>query len=118
MVLFCFLLSHYCGPGTLRDLDLVDNPLVCTCDLMWYKEWSTSLGEKEDEQMSRKRTVCTLGSSNVHQREIKLSDLPKQLVCEGEKGGRRSPNSAPSASLSGSFIALLVAAADLVCIVF
>ncbi|XP_026681002.1 leucine-rich repeat-containing G-protein coupled receptor 4-like [Diaphorina citri] len=53
---------------TLRDLDLVDNPLVCTCDLMWYKEWSTSLGEKEDEQMSRKRTVCTLGSSNVHQR--------------------------------------------------
>jgi hypothetical protein len=51
-------------------------------------------------------------------REIKLSDLPKQLVCEGEKGGRRSPNSAPSASLSGSFIALLVAAADLVCIVF
>ncbi|KAI5694844.1 hypothetical protein M8J75_006553 [Diaphorina citri] len=157
---------------TLRDLDLVDNPLVCTCDLMWYKEWSTSLGEKEDEQMSRKRTVCTLGSSNVHQREyvvdeasfehqfkckllleadqyarshrsrdpnasarltlnhsvllatalalteIKLSDLPKQLVCEGEKGGRRSPNSAPSASLSGSFIALLVAAADLVCIVF
>ncbi|KAL1450978.1 hypothetical protein WDU94_003280 [Cyamophila willieti] len=88
---------------------------------MWYKEWSTSLGEKEDEQMSKKRTVCTLGSNNVHQREIKLSDLPKQLRCEGEKGGRRSSkDSGPAtAPLPRSTMALFLAFIGYqICIVF
>lgn len=51
----------------------VDNPLVCDCELQWYKNWLRNLKDKDDEMMQKKRTVCTMPHEH---REYNLQNLP------------------------------------------
>ncbi|CAH1122338.1 unnamed protein product [Ceutorhynchus assimilis] len=58
---------------TLRVVDLMDNPLLCDCELQWYKNWLRNLKDKDDEMMQKKRTVCTMQHEH---REYSLQSLP------------------------------------------
>lgn len=50
-----------------------DNPLLCDCELQWYKNWLRNLKDKDDEMMQKKRTVCTMQHEH---REYSLQSLP------------------------------------------
>ncbi|KYB25652.1 hypothetical protein TcasGA2_TC032528 [Tribolium castaneum] len=58
---------------TLRVVDIMDNPLLCNCELQWYKNWLRSLKDKDDEMMQKKRTVCMMQQEH---REYNLQNLP------------------------------------------
>ncbi|KRT79589.1 hypothetical protein AMK59_7218 [Oryctes borbonicus] len=60
---------------TLKVIDIMDNPLVCDCDLQWYGNWINSL--KDDDIMHKKRTVCMM--SHEH-REYNLQNLPLEKM--------------------------------------
>lgn len=42
----------------------VDNPLVSDCELYWYPAWLQNLGDKDDEIVSKKRTVRMMPSEH------------------------------------------------------
>ncbi|KAJ8910443.1 hypothetical protein NQ315_016988 [Exocentrus adspersus] len=64
---------------TLRVVDIMDNPLICNCELQWYKNWLSTLKDKDDEMMQKKRTVCTIQKEH---REYSLQNLPlEKLEC-------------------------------------
>lgn len=68
-----------------------DNPLICNCELRWYTAWLGNLRDKDDERMSRKRTVCTM--PNEH-REYSVQNIPlERMGCVGENAGRTSSTS-------------------------
>lgn len=54
-----------------------DNPLVCDCELQWYKNWLSTLKDKDDEMMQKKRTVCTIQHEH---REYSLQSLPLEKM--------------------------------------
>lgn len=57
----------------------IDNPLVCDCELQWYKNWMKNLRDKDDEMMQKKRTVCMMSQEH---REYSLQNLPlEKLHC-------------------------------------
>ncbi|XP_030760953.1 leucine-rich repeats and immunoglobulin-like domains protein 2 [Sitophilus oryzae] len=58
---------------TLRVVDIMDNPLLCDCELQWYKNWLRNPKDKDDEMMQKKRTVCTMQHEH---REYSLQSLP------------------------------------------
>lgn len=58
-------------------LNLTDNPLLCDCELQWYRNWLKTLKDKDDEMMQKKRTVCTM--QNEH-REYSLQSLPLEKM--------------------------------------
>ncbi|KAL0272313.1 UNVERIFIED_CONTAM: hypothetical protein PYX00_005338 [Menopon gallinae] len=71
---------------TLRIVDISDNPLICDCELQWYKNWLTSLRGKEDEAMHKKRVVCLMASEH---REYGIQNLPlDKMNCVGKNMGR------------------------------
>ncbi|KAF2886388.1 hypothetical protein ILUMI_19785, partial [Ignelater luminosus] len=53
------------------------NPLVCDCELQWYKNWLKNLREKDDEMMQKKRTVCIMPQEH---REYNLQNLPLEKM--------------------------------------
>ncbi|XP_076162218.1 uncharacterized protein LOC143144078 isoform X2 [Ptiloglossa arizonensis] len=73
---------------TLRHIDITDNPLICDCELRWYSAWLGNLRDKDDERMSKKRTVCTM--TNEH-REYAVQNIPlERMGCVGKNAGRTS----------------------------
>lgn len=54
-----------------------DNPLVCDCELQWYKNWRKNLRDKDDDLMQKKRTVCMM---NHEHREYSLTNLPLEKM--------------------------------------
>lgn len=54
-----------------------DNPLICDCDLQWYRNWIKGLKDKDDEMMQKKRTVCLYSQD---QREYSLQSLPLEKM--------------------------------------
>lgn len=54
-------------------LNLTDNPLVCDCDLQWYRTWLKNLKDKDEDILQKKRTVCMMQHEH---REYHLMDLP------------------------------------------
>ncbi|KAK6625529.1 hypothetical protein RUM43_005828 [Polyplax serrata] len=78
---------------TLRVVDIMDNPLICDCELTWYKEWLKNLRGKDDETMHKKRIVCTMVSEH---REYNIQNLPvDKMNCVGKNLGQ-TYNGAPS----------------------
>lgn len=76
---------------TLRVVDIVDNPLVCDCELRWYKEWLKNLKTKDDESLNKKRIVCTMASEH---REYSVQELPlDKMNCVGKNLGQIYPSS-------------------------
>ncbi|XP_073972198.1 uncharacterized protein isoform X2 [Rhodnius prolixus] len=77
---------------TLRVVDIMDNPLICDCELRWYKEWMKNLKDKDDEMMQKKRTVCTMIQQH---REYHVQDMPLDIMnCVGKNMERTSANGA------------------------
>ncbi|CAK9831514.1 Leucine-rich repeats and immunoglobulin-like domains protein 2 [Anthophora retusa] len=73
---------------TLRQIDITDNPLICDCELRWYSVWLGNLRDKDDERMSRKRTVCTMMNER---REYSVQNIPlERMGCVGKNTGRTS----------------------------
>ncbi|XP_011631321.1 slit homolog 1 protein-like [Pogonomyrmex barbatus] len=78
-----FILSPFCS-FTFR----VDNPLICDCDLRWYPAWLANLRDKDDEMMSKKRTVCTMP---MEHREYSVQNIPlERMGCAGKNAGKFS----------------------------
>uniref|UniRef100_A0A0K8T373 LRRCT domain-containing protein n=2 Tax=Lygus hesperus TaxID=30085 RepID=A0A0K8T373_LYGHE len=79
---------------TLRVVDIMDNPLLCDCELRWYKDWLKNLKDKDDEMMQKKRTVCTMEHEH---REYPVQSMPlDRMNCVGKNMERTSASSAPS----------------------
>ncbi|KAK2584463.1 hypothetical protein KPH14_006838 [Odynerus spinipes] len=73
---------------TLRHIDITDNPLICDCELRWYPAWLKNLRDKDDEIMSKKRTVCTMPSEH---REYSVQHIPlEKMGCVRKKAERTS----------------------------
>ncbi|XP_031781041.1 leucine-rich repeats and immunoglobulin-like domains protein 2 isoform X4 [Nasonia vitripennis] len=70
-----------------------DNPLLCDCELHWFTIWLSNLREKDEEIMSKKRTVCTMLQEH---REYLVQKMPLQKL-----GCIKSKN--PERALSTSF---------------
>ncbi|KMQ97234.1 leucine-rich repeats and immunoglobulin-like domains protein 2 protein [Lasius niger] len=69
-------------------IGLEDNPLICDCDLRWYSTWLGNLRDKDDEMMSKKRTVCTMVSEH---REYSVQNIPlDRMGCVGKNAGKYS----------------------------
>ncbi|VVD01229.1 unnamed protein product, partial [Leptidea sinapis] len=69
---------------TLRVVDIMDNPLICDCDLAWYEAWLSGLRDRDDEMMQKKRTVCTM--VNEH-REYSVAKMPfDKMNCKRKPG--------------------------------
>lgn len=62
---------------TLRVVDIMDNPLICNCQLRWYEAWLSGLRDRDDEMMQKKRTLCTM--PNEH-REFSVASLPLEKM--------------------------------------
>jgi hypothetical protein len=62
---------------TRRVVDIMDNPLLCNCELQWYKNWLRTLKDKDDEMMQKKRTVCMMQQEH---REYSLQNLPLEKM--------------------------------------
>ncbi|CAA9993289.1 unnamed protein product [Nesidiocoris tenuis] len=91
---------------TLRVVDIMDNPLLCDCELRWYKEWIKNLKDKDDEMMQKKRTVCTM--ENEH-REYPVQNMPMdRMNCVGKNMERTSASSAPTLIVSALLPPLLM----------
>ncbi|XP_014246409.1 protein slit [Cimex lectularius] len=73
---------------TLRVVDIMDNPLVCDCELRWYRDWLKNLKDKDDEMMQKKRTVCTMVQEH---REYPVQNMPlDKMNCVGKNMERIS----------------------------
>ncbi|KAI4504455.1 hypothetical protein M0802_000005 [Mischocyttarus mexicanus] len=75
---------------TLRHIDITDNPLICDCELRWYPAWLQNLRDKDDEIMSKKRTVCMMPSEH---REYSVQNIPlEKMGCVRKNTERMSSN--------------------------
>ncbi|XP_028162179.1 leucine-rich repeat LGI family member 3-like [Ostrinia furnacalis] len=76
---------------TLRVVDIMDNPLICDCELAWYEAWLAGLRDRDDEMMQKKRTVCTM--LNEH-REYSVAKMPLEKMSCKRKPAYGRPSSA------------------------
>lgn len=64
-----------------------DNPLICNCELRWYSVWLGNLRDKDDEMMSKKRTVCMMATEH---REYSVQNIPlDRMGCAGKNAAGR-----------------------------
>ncbi|KAL1498068.1 hypothetical protein ABEB36_008925 [Hypothenemus hampei] len=92
---------------TLRVVDLMDNPLMCACELQWYKNWLRNLKEKDDEMMQKKRTVCYMQQEH---REFSLQNLPLDKMNCKVKSYENSAYSSAETQIAISKVALALCA--------
>nr|XP_045626080.1 leucine-rich repeats and immunoglobulin-like domains protein 2 isoform X3 [Procambarus clarkii] len=88
---------------TLTMIDVSNNPLECSCDLLWLRRWLSNPNNK-DNMVSQEDHICVTKARKSHV----IQDLPFQdfncpvpLTTEG-----RSPNRAPVLTCSQVMVAL------------
>lgn len=60
-----------------------DNPLTCSCDLIWFPELLQSLKDRDDEMTQKKRPMCYM--QNEH-REYFVQSMPLgRMSCVGKR---------------------------------
>lgn len=98
---------------TLKHIDIHSNPLVCDCELRWYKLWYTSEWQDIDTDYI-KDTHCVDPTDN---REHKMADVDlNHMFCDlDEVSEVKSPNSGDSISFCASHIILVVLVKQLFC---
>ncbi|XP_026470602.1 leucine-rich repeat-containing protein 70-like [Ctenocephalides felis] len=90
---------------TLRVVDIMDNPLICDCEIRWYRDWLRNLKDKDDEMMQKKRTICTM--ENEH-REYAVQSVPfEKMNCIWKNMGRSSSAIRQEAHIRITFASLL-----------
>ncbi|XP_029665347.1 slit homolog 1 protein-like [Formica exsecta] len=86
-------------------IGLEDNPLTCDCDLRWYSIWLANLRDKDDEMMSKKRTICTMPTEHS---EYSVQNIPlERMGCVGKNAGKYS-SSATGCKIVDATILLFV----------
>lgn len=81
---------------TLRVVDIVDNPLQCSCELIWFPELLQSLKDRDDEMTQKKRPMCLM--ANEH-REYFVQSMPLgRMNCVGKRLVNSQLNSGASAT--------------------
>lgn len=67
-------------------LNISDNPLVCSCELIWFPNLLQDLKNRDDEMTQKKRPMCTM--PNEH-REYFVQNMPlERMNCIGKNLGR------------------------------
>ncbi|CAD7077742.1 unnamed protein product [Hermetia illucens] len=85
---------------TLRVVDITDNPLICSCDLVWFPNLLQDLKNRDDEMTQKKRPMCTM--INEH-REYFVQNMPlERMNCIGKNLGRSAYSSATSQHIQNS----------------
>lgn len=89
-----------------------DNPLTCDCELRWYSAWIGNLRDKDDEMMSKKRTVCMMVSEH---REYSVQNIPlERMGCAGKNAGKFSSSATGCRMYVDATLPLIVLTAVLV----
>jgi len=61
---------------------ILDNPLICSCELAWFPNLLQDLKNRDDEMMQKKRPMCTM--QNEH-REYYVQNMPlERMSCIGK----------------------------------
>lgn len=65
-----------------------DNPLICSCELIWFPNLLQDLKNRDDEMTQKKRPMCTM--ANEH-REYFVQSMPvERMNCIGKNLGIQS----------------------------
>lgn len=69
--------------------DLIsDNPLICSCELIWFPNLLQDLKNRDDEMTQKKRPVCTMATEH---REYFVQSMPiERMNCIGKNLVRNS----------------------------
>ncbi|XP_049778359.1 leucine-rich repeat-containing protein 70 isoform X1 [Schistocerca cancellata] len=71
---------------TLRVVDIMDNPLICDCELRWYNDWLRQLRDRDDAALQNKHTLCTMPHEH---REYSIRNMPlDKMSCVGKNMGQ------------------------------
>lgn len=97
-VRFFFSISHiYLTPNQFLFLTFVltfwynllfgcsflDNPLICSCELIWFPELLQSLKDRDDEMTQKKRPMCLMEKEH---REYFVQSMPLgRMNCVGKR---------------------------------
>lgn len=66
----------------------LDNPLICSCELIWFPNLLQDLKNRDDEMTQKKRPMCTM--ANEH-REYFVQSMPvERMNCVGKNLGHSS----------------------------
>ncbi|KAL7735473.1 hypothetical protein ACLKA6_019580 [Drosophila palustris] len=66
---------------TLRIIDITDNPLNCSCELIWFPKLLEDLKNKDDEMSQKKKPLCHMSLDN---REYFVQAMPtEKMHCAG-----------------------------------
>ncbi|XP_055374408.1 leucine-rich repeat-containing protein 15 [Condylostylus longicornis] len=71
---------------TLKIVDITDNPLICSCDLTWFRQLLEDLKDRDDEMQQKKKPMCTMVNEG---REYYVQMMPEERMdCFGKNLGR------------------------------
>lgn len=69
-----------------------DNPLICSCELIWFPNLLKELKNRDDEMTQKKRPMCTMLAEH---REYFVQNMPlERMNCIGKNLGRSAMSSA------------------------
>ena len=87
------IMGEFWGFGRLLSAPLLisilflDNPLICSCELMWFPNLLQDLKDRDDEMTQKKRPMCTM--VNEH-REYFVQSMPiERMNCITSPGANR-----------------------------
>lgn len=65
-----------------------DNPLICSCELVWFPNLLKDLKNRDDEMTQKKRPMCTMLTEH---REYFVQNMPlERMSCSVGPKGRMS----------------------------
>lgn len=83
-----------------------DNPLLCSCELLWFPKLLKSLKDRDDEMTQKKRPMCTMANEN---REYFVQNMPvERMNCINNVGSASLSSFSVRCQLNNNCIFLLL----------